>query len=117
MILAQQLGGVEVAESLCNVAHWYIACVLDQEYNLKTDFVMKTDDDTFLRVDAVLSTIFESKHNSNDTYPPWAHGPGYIMSQDIAHFVVEGHQKNLLKVCTLPSSPCDAADFLHIYGV
>lgn len=64
MILAQQLGGVEVAESLCNVAHWYIACVLDQEYNLKTDFVMKTDDDTFLRVDAVLSTIFESKQNS-----------------------------------------------------
>lgn len=105
-----------------------LAICMYAEYNLKTDFVMKTDDDTFLRVDAVLSTIFESKQNSthslflgnlefaasperdpsnkwfvnreewgNDTYPPWAHGPGYIMSQDIAHFVVEGHQKNLLK--------------------
>lgn len=37
--------------------------MLDQEYNLKTKYVMKTDDDTFVRVDAVLSSIVESRHN------------------------------------------------------
>jgi hypothetical protein len=31
-------------------------------------------------------------------YPPWAHGPGYVISRDVAKFVVEGHQKLLLKV-------------------
>jgi beta-1,3-galactosyltransferase len=31
-------------------------------------------------------------------YPPWAHGPGYVISRDVAKFVVEGHQKQLLKV-------------------
>ncbi len=37
--------------------------MVDQEYNLKTKYVMKTDDDTFVRVDAVLSSIVESRHN------------------------------------------------------
>lgn len=37
--------------------------MLVQEYNLKTKYVMKTDDDTFVRVDAVLSSIVESRHN------------------------------------------------------
>lgn len=34
----------------------------------------------------------------SSTYPPWAHGPGYVFSRDIAKFVVEGHQKDILKV-------------------
>jgi len=46
----------------------------------------------------------------NDTYPPWAHGPGYILSQDIAHFVVQGHQKNILKVRIPSQSSSQAAD-------
>lgn len=103
-----------------------LAICMYAEYNLKTKYVMKTDDDTFVRVDAVLSSIVESRHNyslllgnvafnatpardpsnkwfintsdwGNSTYPPWAHGPGYILSQDLAHFVVKGHQKNILK--------------------
>jgi hypothetical protein len=28
-----------------------------------------------------------------DSYPPWAHGPGYIISHDIAKFVVKGHRQ------------------------
>ena len=52
---------------------------------------------------------------SNNTYPPWAHGPGYILSQDIAHFVVEGHKKNLLKVCISSCSSSEPADSLHMY--
>ncbi|CAM6063042.1 unnamed protein product [Sphagnum tenellum] len=30
-------------------------------------------------------------------YPTWAHGPGYIISEDIAQFVVKGHQEKNLK--------------------
>lgn len=32
------------------------------------------------------------------SYPPWAHGPGYIISRDIAKFIVRGHQERDLKV-------------------
>lgn len=34
----------------------------------------------------------------HDAYPPWAHGPGYIISRDIAKFIVRGHQERDLKV-------------------
>lgn len=43
---------------------------------------------------------------ANKTYPPWAHGPGYVISLDIALFVVKGHQKDFLKVNATPSSSC-----------
>ncbi|KAJ0042015.1 hypothetical protein Pint_19213 [Pistacia integerrima] len=71
-------------------------------------YVMKTDDDAFVRVDEVLASLNRSNvshgllyglintdahpHRSTDskwyispdewpesTYPPWAHGPGYVM--------------------------------------
>lgn len=32
------------------------------------------------------------------SYPPWAHGPGYIISRDIAKFIVRGHHERDLKV-------------------
>lgn len=32
------------------------------------------------------------------SYPPWAHGPGYIISRDIAKFIVQGHQERELMV-------------------
>lgn len=112
-----------------------LAICMFAKYNVNAKYVMKTDDDTFLRVDAVLSSIFVTKPNStllipkynqslllgniawndaparnpdnkwfmstkdwaNKTYPPWAHGPGYVISLDIALFVVKGHQKDFLK--------------------
>lgn len=36
-----------------------------------------------------------------EAYPPWAHGPGYIVSRDIAKFIVHGHQERTLQVTTL----------------
>ena len=32
------------------------------------------------------------------TYPPWAHGPGYVVSQDIARTVSRKYRKGHLKV-------------------
>ena len=39
-----------------------------------------------------------------DMYPPWAHGPGYIISRDIAKFVVRGHQELTLQVGNEPAT-------------
>lgn len=93
-------------------------------------YVMKTDDDAFVRVDEVLSSLrrvnitnglLYGKINRNDiphrdheskwyispeewpdeVYPPWAHGPGYVISGDIAKNVYKQHKKGLLKMFKL----------------
>ncbi|XP_031253001.1 hydroxyproline O-galactosyltransferase GALT3 [Pistacia vera] len=96
---------------------------------LPAKYVMKTDDDAFVRIDEILSTLKEkasdgllyglisfesSPHREKDgkwyiskeewphaSYPPWAHGPGYIISRDIAKFIVRGHHKRDLKLFKL----------------
>ncbi|RLM91183.1 putative beta-1,3-galactosyltransferase 16 [Panicum miliaceum] len=90
---------------------------------------MKTDDDAFVRIDEVISSLKKSNshgllyglisfqsspHRDKDSkwfisrkewpfdmYPPWAHGPGYIISRDIAKFVVLGHQELTLQLFKL----------------
>ncbi|KAL6526457.1 hypothetical protein OROGR_015547 [Orobanche gracilis] len=87
---------------------------------LRAKYIMKMDDDAFVRIDEVLSSLkgktsegllyghisFESAphRDKNDkwfisdeewphsSYPPWAHGPGYVISRDIARFIVQGHR-------------------------
>ncbi|XP_021889538.1 hydroxyproline O-galactosyltransferase GALT3 [Carica papaya] len=95
-------------------------CILGTKI-LPAKYIMKTDDDAFVRIDEVLSSLkekasnglvyglisFESSPNRDKdskwyisteewphaSYPPWAHGPGYIVSRDIAKFIVRGHQE------------------------
>ncbi|KAJ6801235.1 beta-1,3-galactosyltransferase GALT1-like [Iris pallida] len=93
-------------------------------------FVMKTDDDAFVRVDEVLSSLnrvnvtrgllygriednaqphrntgskwyISPQEWADDIYPPWAHGPGYVVSQDIAKAVSTQHKKRRLKMFKL----------------
>ncbi|KAJ8766232.1 hypothetical protein K2173_022291 [Erythroxylum novogranatense] len=96
---------------------------------LPAKYVMKTDDDAFVRIDEVLTSLkakppdgllygfisFESSPHRDkdskwyinseewphDSYPPWAHGPGYIISQDIAKYIVQGHHERELKLFKL----------------
>lgn len=96
---------------------------------IPSKYIMKTDDDAFVRIDEVLSSLkgkpsegllyglISSKSSPqrdegskwyiseeewpHDTYPPWAHGPGYVISRDIAKFVVHGHQERKLKLFKL----------------
>ncbi|KAL0290227.1 UNVERIFIED_CONTAM: Hydroxyproline O-galactosyltransferase GALT3 [Sesamum angustifolium] len=103
-------------------------CILGTNI-LPAKYIMKMDDDAFVRIDEVLSSLkgkssngllyghisFESapqrdKDNKwfisdeewpHSSYPPWAHGPGYIISQDIARFIVEGHQEEDLMLFKL----------------
>lgn len=104
------------------------ACILGTRI-LPAKYIMKTDDDAFVRIDEVLSSLksyaprgllyglisFESsphrdkdskwfissKEWPHDSYPPWAHGPGYIISRDIAKFIAQGHQEQELQLFKL----------------
>ncbi|XWS40884.1 hypothetical protein CRYUN_Cryun17cG0034400 [Craigia yunnanensis] len=93
-------------------------------------YVMKTDDDSFVRVDEVLASISKEHvshgllyglinydaqpHRNADskwyispeeypgsTYPPWAHGPGYVVSYDIAKAVYTKHKEGHLQMFKL----------------
>jgi len=97
---------------------------------LSAKYVMKTDDDAFVRVDEILSSLdrvnishglLYGRVNSDsqphrdpyskwyitpeewpeESYPPWAHGPGYIVSQDVAKEVYRKHKRGELKMFKL----------------
>ncbi|VAI72310.1 unnamed protein product [Triticum turgidum subsp. durum] len=97
---------------------------------LSAKYVMKTDDDAFVRVDEILSSLHQvnishgllygrvnsdsqphrdpyskwyitSEEWPEESYPPWAHGPGYIVSEDIAKEVYRKHKRGELKMFKL----------------
>ncbi|ESQ34316.1 hypothetical protein EUTSA_v10007037mg [Eutrema salsugineum] len=104
-------------------------CIFGTEVD-SAKFVMKTDDDAFVRVDEVLLSLSminntrgliyglinsdsqpirnpESKWYISyeewpeEKYPPWAHGPGYIVSRDIAESVGKLFKEGNLKMFKL----------------
>ncbi|RAL44686.1 hypothetical protein DM860_003445 [Cuscuta australis] len=93
--------------------------------NVTSAYVMKCDDDNFIRLDAVLKEIDrvrppKSAYLGNinflhrplrhgkwavtfeewpeDVYPPYANGPGYIISRDIAKYIVSEHLNSNLRL-------------------
>ncbi|KAF5752712.1 Galactosyltransferase family protein isoform 1 [Tripterygium wilfordii] len=93
--------------------------------NVTAAYIMKCDDDTFVRVDSVLKEIGGISRNKSlymgnlnllhrplrngkwavtyeewpeEVYPPYANGPGYIISSNIAKFVGELHAKRGLRL-------------------
>ncbi|KAK6931159.1 Galectin, carbohydrate recognition domain [Dillenia turbinata] len=101
------------------------------EYGVRTlsaKYIMKCDDDTFVRVDAVDEGLRNVKDGNSlyvgninyyhqalrrgkwavtfeewpeQVYPPYANGPGYIVSSDIAEFIIsefENHRLRLFKM-------------------
>ncbi|KAJ3669593.1 hypothetical protein LUZ60_011543 [Juncus effusus] len=96
---------------------------------LPAKYIMKMDDDAFIRVDEILNALnktnskgllyghisfqssphrdryskwfISSEEWANESYPPWAHGPGYIISYDIAEFIVQGHEERYLQLFKL----------------
>ncbi|KAK9114031.1 hypothetical protein Syun_020828 [Stephania yunnanensis] len=88
-------------------------------------YIMKCDDDTFVRVDAALEeakkvpedkALYAGNINyyhkplrygkwavtyeewPEEDYPPYANGPGYIVSSDIAQFIVSEFEKHKLRL-------------------
>ncbi|WOK96831.1 beta-1,3-galactosyltransferase GALT1-like [Canna indica] len=97
---------------------------------LSAKYIMKTDDDAFVRVDELLASLkrenvthgllfgrinLESQPERDpeskwyitpqewpeEKYPPWAHGPGYVVSRDIAKTVYKKYKKGRLKMFKL----------------
>ncbi|CAA7401936.1 unnamed protein product [Spirodela intermedia] len=104
-------------------------CIFGTEV-VAAKFVMKADDDSFVRVDEILSSLHQGNvtrgllfgsvdsdsrpQRSADSkwyitheewpeekYPPWAHGPGYVVSKDVAEYVHRGHRSGQLKMFKL----------------
>ncbi|KAH0911549.1 LOW QUALITY PROTEIN: hypothetical protein HID58_034870 [Brassica napus] len=98
------------------------------EYGVSTvaaKYIMKCDDDTFVRVDAVIQEAEKVKGRDSlyigninfyhkplrtgkwavtyeewpeESYPPYANGPGYILSYDIAKFIVDDFEQQRLRL-------------------
>ncbi|KAJ7956315.1 Hydroxyproline O-galactosyltransferase [Quillaja saponaria] len=98
------------------------------EYGVRTvsaKYVMKCDDDTFVRVDAVINEVKKVPEERSlyvgninyyhkplrhgkwavtyeewpeEDYPPYANGPGYILSSDIARFIVSEFERHKLRL-------------------
>ncbi|KAL1187945.1 Hydroxyproline O-galactosyltransferase GALT6 [Cardamine amara subsp. amara] len=94
-------------------------------YQLAAKYIMKCDDDTFVRVDAVLSEAKKTPMDRSlyigninyyhkplrqgkwavsyeewpeEDYPPYANGPGYILSTDISRFIVKEFEQQKLRI-------------------
>ncbi|XP_068637798.1 hydroxyproline O-galactosyltransferase GALT6-like [Aristolochia californica] len=88
-------------------------------------YIMKCDDDTFVRVDSVLEEANKVPNDKSlyigninyyhkplrfgkwavtyeewpeEDYPPYANGPGYVVSSDIAQFIVSEFEKDTLRL-------------------
>ncbi|KAH6756379.1 Galactosyltransferase family protein [Perilla frutescens var. hirtella] len=97
------------------------------EYGVRSaaaKYIMKCDDDTFVRVDAVMREVNKQSGKSfyvgninyyhkplrhgkwavtyeewpEEAYPPYANGPGYIVSSDIAEYVVSKFEEHKLRL-------------------
>ncbi|XP_010552611.1 PREDICTED: LOW QUALITY PROTEIN: hydroxyproline O-galactosyltransferase GALT4 [Tarenaya hassleriana] len=98
------------------------------EYGVGTvaaKYIMKCDDDTFVRLDAVIQEAKKVKEGQSlyignvnfyhkplragkwavtyeewpeEYYPPYANGPGYILSSDIAQFIVNEFEEQKLRL-------------------
>lgn len=93
--------------------------------NVTAAYIMKCDDDTFIRIDAVLREIQRvpprrSLYMGNlnllhrplrtgkwavtfeewpeDVYPPYANGPGYIITSDIAKHIISQYRNQSLRI-------------------
>ncbi|KAF7842907.1 hydroxyproline O-galactosyltransferase GALT2 [Senna tora] len=93
--------------------------------NVTASYIMKCDDDTFIRVDTVLKEIEsvprkKSLYMGNlnllhrplrngkwavtyeewpeELYPPYANGPAYVISSDIVDFIISQHKNRRLRL-------------------
>lgn len=94
-------------------------------HNLSAAYIMKCDDDTFVRLDVVLKEIQNIARKKplymgnlnllhrplrtgkwavtfeewpEEIYPPYANGPGYIISSDIARHIIARHANQSLRL-------------------
>ncbi|XVF02316.1 hypothetical protein REPUB_Repub04eG0165100 [Reevesia pubescens] len=127
---AEYFGDIVIVPYMDNYDLVVLKTVAICEYGVRTmaaKYIMKCDDDTFVRVDPVIKEAKKLGDKSlyignmnyyhkplrngkwavtyeewpEEDYPPYANGPGYIVSSDIAQFIVaefENHKLRLFKM-------------------
>ncbi|KAK1433770.1 hypothetical protein QVD17_10687 [Tagetes erecta] len=125
---AEFFGDIVIVPYMDNYDLVVLKTVAICEYGVRTasaKYIMKCDDDTFVRVDAVLNeakkigdgkSLYVGNINyyhkplrygkwsvtyeewPEEDYPPYANGPGYILSSDIADFIATEFEKHKLKL-------------------
>ncbi|KAG5032094.1 hypothetical protein JHK82_015684 [Glycine max] len=125
---AEFFGDIVIVPYLDNYDLVVLKTVAICEYGVHTvsaKYVMKGDDDTFVRVDAVIDEARKVPDGSSfyigninyyhkplrygkwavtyaewpeEDYPPYANGPGYILSSDIARYIVSEFDMRKLRL-------------------
>ncbi|XP_034673968.1 hydroxyproline O-galactosyltransferase GALT6 [Vitis riparia] len=125
---AEYFGDIVMVPYMDNYDLVVLKTLAISEYGVRTvsaKYIMKCDDDTFVRVDAVLdearkvpdgSSLYVGNMNyyhkplrygkwavtyeewPEEDYPPYANGPGYILSYDVARFIVNEFEKHKLRL-------------------
>ncbi|KAJ6339907.1 hypothetical protein OIU77_007785 [Salix suchowensis] len=128
---AEFFGDIVIVPYMDNYDLVVLKTVAICEYGFRTvraKYIMKGDDDTFVRVDSIIDEVNRipagrslyigniNYHHKplrygkwavtyeewpEEDYPPYANGPGYILSSDISRFIVsefESHKLRLFKM-------------------
>ncbi|KAL8464903.1 hypothetical protein ACS0TY_034403 [Phlomoides rotata] len=125
---AEFFGDIVIVPYLDNYDLVVLKTVAICEYGVQTvsaKYIMKGDDDTFVRVDAIMNEAKKVPENQSlyigninyyhkpqrsgkwavtyeewpeEAYPPYANGPGYIISSDIAKFILSDFEKHRLRL-------------------
>ncbi|CAL9086173.1 unnamed protein product, partial [Musa textilis] len=124
---AEFFGDIVIVPFMDNYDLVVLKTVAICEYGVRTvsaKYIMKCDDDTFVRLDSVLKEVKKVPADKSlyigninyyhkplrsgkwavtyeewpeEDYPPYANGPGYVVSADIAHFVISEFEKHTLR--------------------
>uniref|UniRef100_A0A2N9EBS0 Galectin domain-containing protein n=1 Tax=Fagus sylvatica TaxID=28930 RepID=A0A2N9EBS0_FAGSY len=125
---AEYFGDIVIVPYMDNYDLVVLKTIAICEYGVRTvaaKYIMKCDDDTFVRVDAVIKEVRKIDEDRSlyvgnmnyhhkplrygkwavtyeewpeEDYPPYANGPGYIVSADIAQFIISDFEKHKLRV-------------------
>nr|GMD16970.1 hydroxyproline O-galactosyltransferase GALT6-like [Ipomoea batatas] len=125
---AEFFGDIVIVPYMDNYDLVVLKTVAICEYAIRimaSKYIMKCDDDTFVRIDALMNEVKKVPHGrslyvgninynhkplrkgkwavtyeewSEADYPPYANGPGYIISSDIAHYIVSNFEQHKLRL-------------------
>ncbi|XP_019164731.1 PREDICTED: hydroxyproline O-galactosyltransferase GALT5-like [Ipomoea nil] len=125
---AEFFGDIVIVPYMDNYDLVVLKTVAICKYAIRTmaaKYIMKGDDDTFVRIDALMNEVkkvpqgrslyvgnINYNHKplrkgkwavtyeewSEEDYPPYANGPGYIISSDIAKFIVSNFEQHKLRL-------------------
>uniref|UniRef100_A0A0D9W0A8 Galectin domain-containing protein n=1 Tax=Leersia perrieri TaxID=77586 RepID=A0A0D9W0A8_9ORYZ len=125
---AEFFGDIVIVPFMDNYDLVVLKTIAIAEYGVRVvpaKYIMKCDDDTFVRIDSVLDQVKKVQREQSmyvgninyyhrplrsgkwavsyeewqeEVYPPYANGPGYVISSDIAQYVVSEFDNQTLRL-------------------